>query len=562
MTSMDRPPGAARDADTSAASAGFSATGSAETDPLLYPRPGILAGARYRLVDRIGRGASAEVWRGWDERLSRPVAIKIFRDATEGDPAGRLRRSGEARLLASLSHQHLVAIYDAAGFGSEHEVSWMAMEFVNGRTLREVIAAGPLPAPAVAVIGRQLADALDYVHRRGAIHRDVKPANVLLANHSGEEGLGAEAEPFVKLTDFGVARLLDDTHLTLEGFTIGTANYLSPEQVTGDTCGPAVDVYALGLVLLEALTGKIAYPGVGAEAALIRLHRPPQIPEWLPAQWRSLLTAMTARVPAARPRLTAVRDALAALAADPPVGVETADGQASATDGAQSILDDLFPTDPVPLALPEDADVAADVSDRSEAGQWVRANRRESRPRLTRRAALLTAAAAAVVAAIATPLAFGGSASPSEAAAATAPAKPSPAGSENPARSRPSGRSARLVPAADIRDMRVTPARRHRTHVVAQLIEPNNRASASHGRHRTQVQHRGRQHHPSRKPAPHKAPVPRTPPPPRNAPGPYERPAPHLRHKPASPRPKPRAEHGLHPYAPRPPHDPKKPPLH
>jgi serine/threonine protein kinase len=564
MTSMDQLPDAARDANTSGSavsSRGASAAGQAEPDPLLYPRPGILAGNRYRLADRIGRGASAEVWRGWDERLSRPVAVKIFRDSTEGDPSARARRSGEARLLAALSHQHLVAIYDAAGFGAEREVSWMAMEFVDGPTLRDVLAAGPLPPATVAAIGRQLADALDYVHRRGAIHRDVKPANVLLANLPGDsaEGPDAQAEPFVKLTDFGVARLLDDTHLTLEGFTIGTANYLSPEQVTGNACGPAVDVYALGLVLLESLTGKIAYPGVGAEAALVRLHRRPHIPDWLPAQWRTLLTAMTARLPTARPSLTVVRTALATLAADTSASaaeLATSTRCANADSPVPSGLDDLFPTDLVPLALSADDDEAANAS---TAAEPVDAGPQRPSWRRRRRGALLLAAAAAVVTAVATPLAFGGSAEPTEAAAATAPSRApgSHAGSQNAAGShRPSSRPARLVPAADIRDMRVMHARHHRAHVVV-AIQRKKRAVAPHRRHRVHVRHRVQRHRPSGKPAPH------GPPPPRAAPGPHERPGPP---KPAPPKPpktkphaKPDGKHGPHHAAPKPPPDPKKP---
>jgi eukaryotic-like serine/threonine-protein kinase len=371
MIATDQPPQAASDADTRVAAGTHSA------DSLLYPRPGILAGGRYRLLERIGRGASAEVWRSWDLRLTRLVAIKIFREGADGDIAARARRGAEARLVASLNHRHLVSVYDAAGLDGDGEIGWIAMELVDGHTLRDVIALGPLNPSAVAAIGCQLADALDYVHRRGAVHRDVKPANVLLTADPDQlpgrvpDSAGERCEPFVKLTDFGVARLLDDTRLTVEGFTIGTANYLSPEQVTGNSCGPEVDVYALGLVLLEALTGRVAYPGTGAEAALARLHRPPDMPAWLSPHWRALLTAMTAQAPEARPDLATVRAALSAIRAGSP----------------------LFGA---PIVPP---------------------------PRSRRRRRILLVGAAAALAAIAVPIALGVNAHPPNAAAATVPSR-------------------------------------------------------------------------------------------------------------------------------------------
>jgi tRNA A-37 threonylcarbamoyl transferase component Bud32 len=413
---------------------GLGGDGAGAADPLRYPRPGAVAAGRYRLLDRVGRGASAEVWRAWDLRLARPVAVKLFRDGCDGDASSPARRSAEARLLGSLSHRHLVRVYDAfvPAKDADGDVAWIAMELVSGHTLRDLIARGPLPAELVAAIGRQLADALDYVHRCGAIHRDVKPANVLLADLP--DGAADPGEPYVKLTDFGVARLLDDTRTTQDGFTVGTANYLSPEQVTGEACGPAVDVYALGLVLLEALTGRIAYPGVGAEAALARLRQPPYIPADVGPDWQALLAAMTARLPADRPPLTAVRDALVRMGTDSiPLPVE----------GAGSPLDGFFSTDSL-LVVP--------AAPRSN----------PPRRRRYRAAVLLAAAGAAIAAASIAPLAFSGDSPQPSAIAGTPHAMAGHAvtGSGGPVVARHGPRAAHHRAARPAHRARVT--RRHR----------------------------------------------------------------------------------------------------
>jgi serine/threonine protein kinase len=178
------------------------------------------------------------------------------------------------------------------------------MELVEGETLADLIRRGALPSDRVADIGARLADALGYVHAQGLVHRDVKPANVLL----GVDGR-------VRLTDFGIARLVDAAKVTATGLTVGTASYLSPEQVTGDPVGPPADIYALGLVLLECLTGKREYPGGAVEVALARLSRPPQVPATLPAGWAGLLGAMTDRNPARRPTAQVVGTDLHQIAA-------------------------------------------------------------------------------------------------------------------------------------------------------------------------------------------------------------------------------------------------------
>jgi serine/threonine protein kinase len=262
-------------------------------------RPEGLLGGRYRLEALIGRGGSAEVWRSTDEALDRPVAVKLV-TASGGEDANRV--GDEARLLARLSHPGLVPVYDAGT--DETGRPWVVMELVDGETLADAIRRGPMPSEQVAWTGACLADALAYVHGEGLIHRDVKPANVLL----GQDGR-------VRLTDFGIARLVDAAKVTATGLTVGTASYLSPEQVTAEPVGTAADVYSLGLVLLECLTGKREYPGSAVEVALARLSRPPAVPPDLPDGWPGLLTAMTDRDPAQRPTCAQVAADLRAITA-------------------------------------------------------------------------------------------------------------------------------------------------------------------------------------------------------------------------------------------------------
>jgi serine/threonine protein kinase len=259
----------------------------------------VVVASRYRLRSLLGRGGTAEVWRAEDEALVRDVALKLVTVPTDESAA---RAGEEARLLARLNHPGLVPVYDAGS--DDRGRPWVVMELVEGETLSDTLKRGPLPSEQAAAVGRSIAEALGYVHGQGLLHRDVKPANILV----GRDGR-------VRLTDFGIARLVDAARVTSTGMMVGTASYLAPEQVAGEPVGPPADVYALGLVLLECLTGQREYAGSTVEVALARLHRAPQVPATLPAGWPGLLRAMTARDPSARPTPAQAADDLGRILA-------------------------------------------------------------------------------------------------------------------------------------------------------------------------------------------------------------------------------------------------------
>jgi tRNA A-37 threonylcarbamoyl transferase component Bud32 len=329
----------------------------------------------------------ADVYRGVDRVLGRQVAVKVLRE-TADDESDRARFVIEARTLARLSHPGLVTVLDA-GIGLRADDAgpdtapmsvdqpFLVMELVDGPTLAQVLADGALEPAELQSIGARLAEALAYVHSQGVVHRDVKPANVLL-----------DCERSVKLTDFGIVRLLGDSaRHTRTNQMIGTAAYLAPEQVTGQPVTPATDVYSLGLLLLEASTGERVYPGTALESALARLHQAPRIPGTLPPAWRELLGRMTAIDPGARPSAAEVAERLSAGTVAP----------ASVASGA--VFDP--PTAPLPVSAGRTREPVAWASSASPAADGAGRHRRGAPPRwlaLAAPAALAAAVAAVVVA--------------------------------------------------------------------------------------------------------------------------------------------------------------------
>ena len=263
--------------------------------------PGSTLASRYRLVRLLGRGGMAEVYEANDGVLGRRVAVKVFGGETDIETS-QARQQLEIQALARLQHSNIVAVFDA---GTDGDASFVVMQLIDGVTLAERIGVSAVAPAETARIGSSVADALAHVHSFGMVHRDVKPGNILGANGK------------VFLTDFGIVRLIDRTRLTQHG-TIGTVSYLAPEQVRGEDVGTAADIYALGLVLLECLTGAPEYPGSSAESAVARLSRPPRIPTTMPKSWADLLTHMTADDPAARPSAREVARILHGLATTSP----------------------------------------------------------------------------------------------------------------------------------------------------------------------------------------------------------------------------------------------------
>jgi serine/threonine protein kinase len=246
------------------------------------------------------------VYRAHDEALGRSVAVKYF-DVGRMDPA---REEVELAILAGLDHHNLITMLDAGAHADRdgRRIRYIVMPLVRGMDLQERLRGPRIAARNIAEIGYDLAEALEYVHAQNVVHRDVKPSNILLVDY-GNDAPRARA----KLTDFGIAVAEDIEHFTATGSTTGTAAYLSPEQAAGEPVGSPTDVYAAGLVLLQCFTRTVEFPGTAVESAIARLSRQPRIPEYLPQNWRALLTSMTARDPGERPSARELTSALRQL---------------------------------------------------------------------------------------------------------------------------------------------------------------------------------------------------------------------------------------------------------
>ena len=225
--------------------------------------PQILAG-RYEIRDLIGSGGMAEVHLGYDKRLSRIIAIKLLRSDIAGDPTFQARFRREAQSAAALNHPTIVAVYDSgeeeftAPNGSTRSVPYIVMEYVEGHTVRELLGDGEaVPIPEAVEITTGVLDALEYSHRAGIVHRDIKPGNIMLTS------TGA-----VKVMDFGIARAIEDSAATVTQThaVVGTAQYLSPEQARGEVVDARSDLYSTGCLLYELLTGQPPFTGDSAVA--------------------------------------------------------------------------------------------------------------------------------------------------------------------------------------------------------------------------------------------------------------------------------------------------------
>jgi beta-lactam-binding protein with PASTA domain/tRNA A-37 threonylcarbamoyl transferase component Bud32 len=226
---------------------------------------GDVLGGRYRLVELLGKGGMATIYRATDAQLGREVAVKVLHPEYGRDPDFVARFKQEAQAAASLSHPNIVGVYD---FGTDADGPYLVMELVDGEDVATLLARnGPLPPRQAARLAAEAAHALGAAHARGIVHRDVKPGNILVS-----------ADGRVKVADFGIARAWADARLTLPGVKLGSVHYFSPEQALGEQATEASDIYSLGIVLYELLTGRRPWEGDNAAAvAMARISAPPPL---------------------------------------------------------------------------------------------------------------------------------------------------------------------------------------------------------------------------------------------------------------------------------------------
>ncbi len=270
---------------------------------------GHVLGGRYHLAELVGQGGMATIYRARDTKLGRDVAIKVLRGEYGSDVSFLARFQREAQAAAQLNHPNVVAVFD---YGQDPVGPYIVMELVTGGDLAGALRErGPLPPTVAASIAQQVADALDAAHARGIVHRDIKPSNVLLSTGGR-----------VKVADFGIAQAFTDAQLTMTGVTMGSVHYFSPEQARGEPVGTPSDIYSVGLVLYEMLTGQRAFTGgSAAEVAMARLSgripTPAAVRPDVPMALDAIVRWALQPDPRARPPAAELSAALGRFLADP-----------------------------------------------------------------------------------------------------------------------------------------------------------------------------------------------------------------------------------------------------
>jgi eukaryotic-like serine/threonine-protein kinase len=329
------------------------------------PERGTVVDDRYRLDRKIGSGGMADVWLADDTELDRKVAIKILHDRFAQDSEFVQRFQREAQAAAGLQHPNVVGIFDRGAFDGTY---FIAMEYVDGPSLKDLVKGGMSPKDAIDFT-RQILNAARFAHRKGIVHRDLKPQNVLI-----------DDEGRARVADFGIARAGENSDITATGSVMGTAQYISPEQAQGKPTTPRSDIYSIGVILYEALTGRVPFEGESAVAvALKQVSEAPRRP-----------SAINPNVP---PALDAV--VMRALAKDPDARFKDADAFLKALDAAEKAPDTPRPQDTAAYAAVTPEGVADIPGEEVVEEEWVERRRPPWRWIII---ALLAAAVAGLVA--------------------------------------------------------------------------------------------------------------------------------------------------------------------
>lgn len=404
----------------------------------MRPKSGLLLGHRFELVDRIAVGGMGEVWRGTDTVLDRPVAVKILKDEYTGDPGFLERFRAEARHTASVNHPGIANVYD---YGEKDGSAYLVMELVPGEPLSDKLQDTPvLPVDEVLDIVAQTAQALHRAHTIGLVHRDVKPGNLLIT-----------PDGRVKVTDFGISRARDQVPLTQTGQVMGTAQYLAPEQATGEPATPSTDIYSLAVVGYEMLAGERPFTGEN-QVAIAMAHvneQPPPLPDSVPEPVRRLILAGMSKDPARRPATAAdfARAARALIRRDVAAAERAVPGMLGAATQAMRTAG----TAHVPPVTQADAGTRGEhgTAELPAVGDPAGAGR--DRPGMRRRTVILIAAAAAAAIALVVlgALTLSGNDTPSPAPATTPPTVPTtvPTQAPTPVRTAPQRTRPATVPA-------------------------------------------------------------------------------------------------------------------